>query len=245
MQPRSLIFTAFLLVSSLPAEADFIGLYIGGGYWNGDFSGDVIDDVSVDGELNISGDSSNYLYAHIEHPLPLIPNIRVARTSIDDSGVGTLNTNFTYEGVNFNAGQVVRTDIDLTHTDFTLYYEVIDVGMDLDVGLTARYLDGQVDIDGVKETADTVLPMLYLRGKVGLPFTGTYFGGDINAVSYSGNTLMDYSLAVGWETENFILPEFGIEAGYRRFSLDVDEDDADINIDMDVDGIFVNLTAHF
>ncbi|MFT6038757.1 MAG: hypothetical protein ACI9TP_001549, partial [Candidatus Azotimanducaceae bacterium] len=72
-----------------------------------------------------------------------------------------------------------------------------------------------------------------------------YFGGDINYASYGGNQIADYAVKVGWETENFILPEFGIEAGYRSFSIDADADDLDVNVDTQVDGVFLNLTGHF
>ncbi len=89
------------------------------------------------------------------------------------------------------------------------------------------------------------LPLVYARGKFGLPFTGTYLGANVNAISYSGNSVTDFALTIGWETENFILPEFGIEGGYRRLAVDGDADDIDVNVDVDVDGFFVNLTAHF
>lgn len=241
---KRILLLASLLVAA-QAQADFIGLYAGAGYWRGDFGGDVIDDVSIDGDLDISKDSSNYLYVAFEHPVPLLPNIKVARTTVQDSGVGNLNKTFNFEGTNFTVGQQVTTEIDLTHNDFTFYYEVIDIGMDLDIGVTARQMDGEVAINATKQDVDVVLPMLYLAGRLDLPFTGTYLGAQANGISYSGNSLMDYSLAVGWQTENFIFPEFGIEGGYRSFSLKADEDDADVDIDMDIDGVFVNLVFHF
>ena len=132
--------------------------------------------------------------------------------------------------------------MDLSHTDLTLYYELIDVGMDLDLGLTARYLEGEVELNNVRESAEVLLPMIYLRGKFNLPFTGTYIGGQVNAASYSGDSILDGDVKVGWQTENFIFPEFGVEAGYRQFSIDADES---VLIDLEMDGVFVNLTAHF
>ena len=87
--------------------------------------------------------------------------------------------------------------------------------------------------------------MLYAHGKFGLPFSGMYLGAEANAISYSGNRVLDYALKVGWETENFILPEFGIEAGYRRFGIEGDEGDIDVGVDVAVDGFFINLTGHF
>jgi outer membrane protein len=234
-------FIALLSVGT-HANADTIGLHLGGGYWDTGFSGNVIAGVDLDDELDVNDAGSVYLYAHVEHPLPFIPNLRIARTKIEESGSGTLANNFSFEGVNFIPGQAVRSSIDMSHTDFTLYYELIDTGADFDVGITARYLEGEVTLNNISESAEAILPMLYLRGKLNLPFTGTYIGGQANVISVSGDSMVDADLKVGWQTENFIFPEFGIEAGYRTFDVDVDES---LLIDLEMDGVFLNLTAHF
>lgn len=235
---------AFMLMS-FPGQADVMGVYGGVGYWKSDFGGDVISDVSVDDELDISSDQGAHFYVGLEHPVPLLPNIKIARTNIKDSGTGTLDSTFVFEGQTFTVNETVDASVDLTHTDFTFYYELVDVGMDVDVGITGRWFDGKVQVDQVTEDLDVVLPMLYARGKFYLPFSGFYVGGDVNGVSYSGNRITDVAVKVGWQTESFIFPEFGIEGGYRKLTLEGDQDDTDVEIDVDVDGVFVNLTAHF
>lgn len=240
--PLSLALVIGLFLVAPLAQADSIGLHLGGGYWDTGFSGSVISGVSIESELDIESAGSNYVYLHIEHPLPFIPNLRAARTNIDESGIGTLSTNFAFEGTNFAVGQAVASHVDMSHTDLTLYYELIDTGADLDFGLTVRYLEGEVSLNGISESAEAILPMLYLRGKFNLPFTGTYIGAQANVISYSGDSMLDADLKLGWQTENFIFPEFGVEAGYRTFDIDVDES---LLIDLEMDGVFVNLTAHF
>lgn len=225
--------------------ADFIGVFAGGGVWNSGFTGDVVSDVDVDDELGISSDTANYIYVALEHPLPLIPNIRIARTSLRDSGMGTIAGGFTFEGTAFTASQDVTAELDLTYTDFTLYYEIWDTGFDFDIGLTARKFSGEMKIDQVKQNVDELLPMVYVAGRVGMPFSGFFLGAEFNGASYSGNTVTDYAVKIGWETSSFIFPEFGIEAGYRKFSLNADEEDGGVNVDVGVDGFFVNLVAHF
>jgi outer membrane protein len=238
-----LLFCLLISISiSTAAQADSFGFFVGGGYWDANFSGNVITSVDIESELDIESAGSTYIYAHLEHPLPFIPNLRVARTNIDQSGTGVLTSNFNYEGTGFSAGQSVASSVDLSHTDLTLYYELIDIGMDVDLGITARYLEGEVSINNVRESAEVILPMIYVRGKFNLPFTGTYIGGQVNAASFSGDRIIDGDLKVGWQTENFIFPEFGVEAGYRQFSVDADES---VFIDLEMDGAFVNITAHF
>lgn len=241
-----ILMTAALLSLPVAAHADFMGVFAGGGAWRADFSGDAINgSVNIENELGLSDDLSNYFYFAAEHPIPVLPNVRLERTSVADSGTGTLVANFEFAGQTFGADQAVNAEIDLTSTDVTLYYEIIDIGMDIDVGLTARIFSGDVIVDTATESLSGGIPMLYARGKFGLPFSGVYFGADINTIAYKDNQLTDYSLTLGWEIENFILPEFGIEGGYRAWTLDLDEDDFDVGVDMDLDGFFVNLTAHF
>ena len=175
----------------------------------------------------------------------MLPNIRIARSDIEDAGVGVLTSPFEFGGDAFVPGQSVTTTVDMTHTDVTLYYELVDLAFDLDLGLTARVLDSQLTIDGVTEEENAVLPMLFAAGKVGLPFSGFYLAGDINGLAFDGASVMDYAVKVGWEIENFILPEFGVEAGFRRFAIDADGGDLDFVIDMDVEGVFFNVTGHF
>ena len=135
--------------------------------------------------------------------------------------------------------------MDLTNTDVTLYYELIDTGLEFDLGLTAKFFDGELQIDDTVESISGGIPMLYARGKFPLPFVGFYFGADIHGIGYKDNQISDYSLTFGWETENWILPEFGIEGGYRAWKIEIDEDDFDVAVDAELDGIFINLTAHF
>lgn len=245
MRTITLTIAALATIFSTAAYADFIGVFAGAGAWRADFSGNINQDVNIENELGVNDDLSNHFYFAFEHPVPVLPNIRLERTNVSDSGQGTLTRDFTFAGQMFTANQSVSAQIDLSSTDVTLYYELVDIGMDIDLGITARIFSGDVTIDSALEEVSGGIPMLYARGKFGLPLTGLYLGADINTIAYKDNQLTDYSLTVGWEIENFILPEFGIEGGYRSWTLQLDEDDFDVGVDVDLDGVFVNVTAHF
>jgi len=243
VKTKILIMT-FLLVMASAAKADFLGIYGGAGYWKSEFSGQILDDsVDLEDDLNLSDGEGYQLWIAFEHPIPVLPNIKIAHTNIKDNGDGTLTKEFEFQGVIYTVSQDVRTEVELTHTDLTLYYELIDVGMDLDIGVTARWLEAEVSIEGSRASGDIVVPALYGSAKVGLPFTGTYFAGDVNYIGYGGDKLLDFTVKVGWETENFIFPEFGIELGYRSYRAEIDY--SQFNFDIEADGAFLNLTAHF
>ena len=242
---KKLFIAAAFCLTSAAAHADFLGLYAGVGYWREGFTGNVIQGVSVANELGAGTNNGNYLYVAFEHPIPLIPNIKVARTSIDVSGSGTLSSSFVYQGQTFNTNQQVNSTIDLTNTDVTLYYQLLDTGVNLDVGLTGRMVQGKVSVDTATQDVKVTIPMVYAHAKVPLPMTHTYLDGNANFVTYHGNTISDIAVGIGWSASLTLMPEIGVELGYRRFSINVDQAQANVNVDTAIDGVFLNVTGHF
>ena len=233
-----IILTFMLLAACAMGRADTLGVYASVGYWAFDYDGDVLTDVSLDDDFDITKNGSLMADVSFEHPIPMLPNVRLAYSGLDDSSTGVLTRGFNFEGTPFTIGQAVSSELDLTHIDTTLYYELVDLGFDLDLGVTGRFLNGKLSVNGVSEDLTTVVPMVFAHTRIYLPFSGTYLG----AVANVGSAIVDYQLKVGWATENFIFPEFGIEAGYRNFDID-DDDDVDLNVD--TDGAFISLVAHF
>lgn len=242
---KKIVMGVAIAVTSIAAHADSLGLYGGIGYWQQKFSGNIIDNVSVKNDLGIKSDNGNYIYLAFEHPIPLIPNIRISRTAIDTTGDGTLNKSFIYQGQSFTVSQKVSSEMDLTSVDVTLYYQLIDTGVDLDLGVTGRFVNGKVTVNSANRGVKVGLPMIYAHARIPLPLTHTYVAGSVNFVSWRGDTVSDYSVGVGWQTRHFIFPEFGVELGWRRLSINVSQSNADVNVDAAVQGVYVNLTGHF
>ena len=94
------------------AQADFIGLKGDISYWN------------IDGESNIDRkhlndqdlDRKGTVQASVafEHPIPVIPNVKLKYTQLDTE----TESNNTIE-------ELAKTEINLDHTDFILYYEIL------------------------------------------------------------------------------------------------------------------------
>lgn len=240
---RILIAAAFLLPAS--AMADTIGLYVGAGQWDHGVSGGFRDNGTVNIEssaLNMPDNREGYFYVNIEHPVPLIPNIRLASTDLIHNGSnGTVNA--TFGGATINASNVTSI-FDFTHTDITLYYELLDNVVSFDVGITARQLDGQIYLSDGTNTGqvslDEVVPMVYGKVAIDLPLTGLAIVGEGNFLSIGDADVTDLTVKVTYETD-FLL---GVEAGVRTFSLTLDNVDT-ITSDLEFDGPFVGLFLHF
>ncbi len=228
------------------AQADTIfGVYAGGGTQNFDFTGDFEDDstsgdIDLEDDLNLSDESGTYVYIAIEHPIPFLPNVLLTSIEIDQSGSGTVTQ--TFDGVDFSGA--VDSTVDLSHTDATFYYELLDNWVNLDLGLTIRKFDGEVKLvsatEGTaQEDIDYTIPLLYGKARFDLPLTGVYVSASGNWLGAGSNSFLDSMVTVGYESTIGL----GLEAGYRNITLSVDE--SDFEADMGFSGIFAAATFHF
>lgn len=240
---------AATLVSGLAmgAHADVIGAEFGAYRWHADFDGTVRADggtrLDLNDTLGIDDDDVDVIFIALEHPIPLLPNIRLQHTRLDTSASAPIRgAGFVFDDRFYPPGQQVRTNLDLTHTDATFYYELLDNVVSLDAGITLRYFDGGVELSALTGSADLdldhLIPMLYLSGRAELPL-GFYVGGDINGIGISDSNLIDYRVRAGWESAFGL----GLELGLRRFDLDYDDDDDEA--DVTVDGAYAQVFFNF
>lgn len=243
---RSLLALAF--VAAAGAQADAVGVRFGAYAWQPEYDGTVksgSEHVDVNNDLGLDDDNASVFFIAIEHPIPLLPNVLIQRTQLDTKATQRLTRTFTFDDVTYTATDTVKTDLDLSHTDATFYYEILDNWVELDIGLTVRAFD-----EGVKLTAtnaaktssaniDAVLPMLYVAAKFNLPLTGVYVAVDGNGVGYSGNTLLDYRASLGYESPIGL----GAEIGVRNFDLNYE--DGDEEADVSVRGGYASVFYHF
>lgn len=240
---RLMLATSLTLAAPMVA-ADFLGVHAGAGQWRADYSGDLGNpSISAD-ELGLDDSGNNYIYVAFEHPVPLLPNARIQHTSISSSQTSTINQSFTLNNQSFVVGEEVSSDVDLTHTDFTAYYQILDNWVNLDLGLTVRRFDGHATAIGDfgQESVDIqeTLPMLYGKAQFDLPFTGWSVGAEGNTVSYSGNNVTDLAAKISYRFG--LVAQFGFELGYRHLSVEIDED---VYADMELKGPYAGLIFEF
>ena len=235
------------VLASVPciAAADILSFTIGGGVWNETPEGGIAkigDPLSVDVKNSLfwSEESQGYLFATLEHPVPLLPNVRLMHTSLDHSGSGT--TTFNFEGVGFSGN--VANEFTIEQTDLLLYYEVLDNVVSLDLGLNVRVLDITYSIadNGGNTTSGSVsgpVPMIY--GLVGgSPWPGLLLSAELNYMAISGSTISDFNAKIAYTTDFFV----GFEAGYRAQTIELDDVD-DTNADLDFTGPFIGAYLKF
>ena len=244
------VIPVFILLASAPLRADFVGVQLGTSSWTPDYSGSFALDGSSSGtvidfedDLGFDDESHSALWIKIEHPVPVLPNIRIVSSDLDASASNTLTRDIVYGDETFSANADVDTRFDMSNTELTLYYELLDNWINLDAGLSVRQYDGVSRISTsttrAEEDLDFVVPLLYLDARIDLPFTGFFVDSTLNSISVDDSSITETMVGVGYESD------FGLggRLGYRSLELEFDEDDLDV--DLEFEGTYLNLFYHF
>lgn len=242
--------TVAALVISAPVQADFVGLQIGASSWTPDYEGSFALDgasagttVDIEDDLGFDDESHSDVWVKVEHPVPLLPNLKFVSSNLDASASSTLSRNINYGDSSFNANADINSRFDMTNTELTLYYELLDNWINLDFGLTLRRYDGQSSIstNGTSESEDLdfSIPLLYLDARVDLPFTGFFVDSTLNTISVDDNSISDVNLSIGYESD------FGLGARMGIRTLDLEFDESDLDVDLKFQGTYLNLFYHF
>ncbi|MFY8273637.1 TIGR04219 family outer membrane beta-barrel protein [Pseudoalteromonas sp. SSDWG2] len=237
------------------AQADTIlGLYIGAEGWQADSQGSFSNSGSMQ-EFNFEDETFTSYYAALEHPVPLVPNIKLKYTELELNGSALLSDGFTFGDETFKVDTTAMTAADLTHIDYVLYYEIFDNDLvSIDLGLSAKQFDGEITVAGDAQSSDAMetvtveysgfVPLAYARGEVGLPFTGLSVFAEGSMLALDDSSVHDYQVGVQWEFIDNMAVDVAVRAGYRSMLIELDDID-DISTDLDVSGPFAGIQVHF
>jgi len=243
---------ASLLTASVQADT-LLGLYIGGHMWANQAEGSFGEGASNQATFDFKDESQGSFFVALEHPIPFIPNIKIASTTLDTTGSATITGDFTFDGNTYSSSSALETTFDASFVDYTFYYELLDNDLlTFDIGLTARDLESQInvtgDISGTPTSSDLsvsgIIPLVYVNTIIGLPFTGFNIFAEANFLSFDDNTLYDYQVGVSYEVLDNLAVDLDVTLGYRSLKLELDDID-DLYSDLTFDGVFVGATVHF
>ncbi|MBB1334713.1 TIGR04219 family outer membrane beta-barrel protein [Pseudoalteromonas sp. SR44-5] len=235
------------------AHADtLLGLYVGVDGWQSDNSGSFSDSGNMQ-DFNFEDETFISYYAALEHPIPLVPNIKLKYTELELNGSTLLNETFEFGGTSFTTNTTATTVSDLSHIDYILYYEIFDNDLlSIDLGVNAKQFDGDIVVTGTANgttTTETVdfsgfVPLVYGRAEVGLPLTGlsVFFEGSLLAIDDS--KVQDYQAGIAWALLDNLAVDLDIKAGYRKMTLELDDID-NLYTNIDASGPFAGIQIHF
>lgn len=227
----------FTLLTLGQLHADMVGGEVSLGFFNHAPSGNASYSGStayLDDTLGFSEEQDIVLKAYLEHPFPLLPNVKIGYTTLSHNG-SSIVEDFSWGIIGPYDGEI-DSSLSLDITDVTLYYEVLDNWVEVDTGLTLRYLNGDMGVSTVGESdgADFSIwaPMLYGKARFNFPVTDLSLQLEANAISYWDMTAYDYELSARYTLAMGI----GLEAGYKAFHIDSDDLVNGFNADIDFSG---------
>lgn len=243
--------TLMLSLLSIPGFAAAELVIVNGSSWDYEITGKIRDDASVLNEIDLKNDlflqdkKETYFLAYIEHPVPILPNVRIGSTAIGTTGSGTATKSFDYNGQTFSTSAPVSSELNLDHTEVALYWNILDNIVGLDLGLNVKFFDGRVKLDAtgvtsVNEAFNETVPMLYAGLQIELPY-GLQIAGDISYLSFDGSSFTDTLVRLRY-TSDYLL---GIELGYRSFVIDYQDTTANEYVNIDISGPFIGVNFVF
>lgn len=247
MKTLSKLAIPFALSLSAVAFADVAGGSVEASYWYAGLGGDTTfgsNTIDAEDDLNFDNNSFFEIAATIEHPVPVLPNVRLKYSDLDQAETGSITTVFGTGSNQVSIGDV-ETNLDLSNMGLVLYYEILDNWISADVGLDIRKFNGQLEIASKTDSSvfkidvDEVLPMAYVSAEFALPFTDMSAGAEVSAISYSGNSIHDAKIRI---RQGFSLAF--LELGYRTMGIKLD-DLSDTDIDMDFSGVYISTGLDF
>jgi outer membrane protein len=240
------IIVLFILITNISLADTIFTFHTGVQTWLHDNSGELsLNDRRYRGSEKIDQNNKHdlSLFIAIEHSIPFLPHIKLRQSNLKIShffeslcgGTGTLPINC-----------FPRPSIDLNHLDTTLYYEISDNWINLDLGLSFLYFNGNVEFNFQESDPinhidyNEVVTAIYGKAQFALPISGLSTSITANIGTFSSNTIIDFEVAAQYE----IGLGFNIETGYRQQIIDF-EDIAGSRTESQSKGLFAALNFHF
>lgn len=246
----SLALSSVLLTGQAFADT-LLGVYVGGDGWRTDVTGRFGNSEPAP-TFNFDSQTQGSYFIALEHPIPVLPNIRLAHNQLEADGITLVNGQFSFGGESFAVNTTVANSVDLTNTDIVLYYEILDNSViELDFGITAKHINGSATVvdqaqNGLQgeESVSQWLPMAYVSSKIGLPLTGLDLFAQGSYLGWSDSRMYDVQAGIGYEIVDSLAVDIRLKVGYRAVNLRLDDLD-NLYSNLDFKGIFAGIELHF
>jgi len=195
--------------------------------------------LQLDGtyQSNESASANLYFWMLIKQPVPVVPNIRLEYTTIEDQGKTSRTDNIF---VNQD------TDIRIRQYDLVGYYNLLDdtAWTTLDLGLDLKVISSRAKInsEGYEHKDSMVVPLLYARTRIDVPATNIGFEADVKYITGGDLTMYDIRAKIDYSFD-LAMTQPALELGYRLQKLDIE--DSGTKMDLDYGGVYAGLMIRF
>lgn len=215
------------------AQADFIGLNIDANNWFYDTTAQ-----SQYYKTQTEFPRNNALQASLafEHAVPILPNVKVKYSQLNNDSKQTV-------------GILPADHIELTNSNYLLYYKVLDNAVNLDVGFGVTQLKGQLALlrsnTYEQYTLDGNAAAGYIQLGAKLPFTGLSTRAEYTYSQALDIKVQDAQAEVQYDfLRKKSLVDVGAKVGYRYMTVDIDAG-GQLKSKQEFRGPYAGLNIHF
>lgn len=212
MMKRLLAVLALATMAPMQAHALLgFGVEVGYAQWMQDNSGSI-----AGTPVAASSATPGIIWAEVEHPVPLVPNLRY---SSSDISIGNASN-----GLN------------LQFNDIVLYYNLWDTLATVDVGFGVRNMSGSAVVASVlNNVPGAPVPVIFTNLAAKIPVVGLTVGTRYTGISLGDSSVTSTELYANYE----IVAGLGITAGMRNDSVNFSVTDGAIAADSS--GAFIGV----
>jgi len=252
----SLLGSVFLQADTVGGEVSF-GFYShspsGYASYTDPYTGLAGTIADVKNTLHWKNDTDLIFKTYIEHPMPILPNIKLAFAHLSQEGKGDVS-DFVWGSINIPFEGSIENSFKMTKYDLTLYYELLDNWAEIDTGVTLGYLDGNIDMSSLSgfsslpKAASTVstnyslfIPTLYGKARFTIPATDLSFQFEGDIFSYDKTTYYTYEISTRYTFGIGV----GLEGGWKALYFNSTNLVDGLTLDIDFSGPYAALVWDF
>jgi outer membrane protein len=223
-------------------------------------AGSNTDNIDIKNDAHLGDKTNPWVKLKLEHPIPLIPNIKLAYMPMKFDGSGNVTRDINWGGHTYKANADFSLSVTLDRFDTTLYYNLPFINtatagkLDVEFGLNVRTMMFEGKLSGTdKNTNQSIsesksitlpIPMGHLAAEI-KPINQVSLLGELNYIGYNKNAYYDYTAGLRLNSHGLIstpLKPF-IEVGYRYEKLKLDE--KDVKSDLKIKGGYALVGVRF
>jgi outer membrane protein len=218
----------------------------------------VADRIDVKNDVRLGDETKQWAKFKLEHPIPLIPNIKLAYMPMKFDGSRVLTRDINWGGRTYQANADLNLSVKLDRVDTTLYYnfpfiKTVTAGkLDVEFGLNVRTimfdakLSGRERVTGqsISESKAITLPIPigHLAAEI-RPISLMSLVGELNYIGYKNNAYYDYVAGLRLNSPMRTPLKPFVEVGYRHEKLKIDEQD--VKADLNIKGLYGLVGVRF
>jgi outer membrane protein len=216
------------------------------------------DRIDVKNDARLGDKTKPWVKFKLEHPTPVIPNIKLAYMPMKFDGSGVLTRDINWGGRRYQANADFNLSVKLDRVDTTLYYNLPFIKtatagkLDVELGLNVRTVMFDGKLSGTTtggqrvtegESIILLIPMGHLAAEI-RPISLVSLVGELNYMGYK-NIAYYYDYVAGLRLNPPVrtpLKPF-VEVGYRHEKLKIDVQD--VKADLNIKGLYGLVGVRF